>query len=303
MNSIENYTVNVLARLKATGSRDAIVSGTRRISGTEALRMVLRYVAVLRDTRLGNGDGVALFVENSPEALLLMLAVHFAGCRLVFVPPEPGNSELAAFVQRAQVKALFFDPGLEERARQITGRVDVPHVFGLSRSALATDFLAVAPDHTDLVPHEAADGRHAATLLYTGGTTGTPRLVTHRSRYYAALTRVSARYRDEVSTDPKMRRSGQRSFRKATTHSTCSFVPRFLDGTGSPISDLLLFQVNMFTRMRHLGAAATCQRRGSHPIGLRQPRSGVRRTPFGGTVSVTRLPGNSCDHCSAGEAS
>lgn len=204
MDSIENYTVNVLDRLKATGSRDAIVCGTRRISGTEALRTVLRYAAALRDTRLGNGDGVALFVGNSPEASLLMLAVHFVGCRLVFVPPEPGNSELAAFVQRAQVKALFFDPGFEERARQITGRVDVPDVFSLGRSSLATDFLSVAPDHTDLVPHEAADGRHVATLLYTGGTTGTPRLVTHRSGYYEALTRVSARYRDEVSAGPKM---------------------------------------------------------------------------------------------------
>lgn len=204
MNSIENYTVTVLDRLKATGSRDAIVSGTRRISGTEALGTVLRYATLLRDTRLGNGDGVALFARNSPEALLLMLAAHFAGCRLVFVPPEPGNSELEAFLQRSQVKALFFDPDFEERARQITDRVDVPHVFGIGRSSLAPDFLAVAPDTTDLTPHEAADGRHVATLLYTGGTTGAPRLVTHRSRYYEALIRVSGKYGDEVSADPKM---------------------------------------------------------------------------------------------------
>ncbi|MGW0336473.1 AMP-binding protein [Streptomyces sp. NPDC003011] len=204
MNSIENYTVKVLDRLKGAGRRDAIISGTRRISGTEVFRTVLRYATALRDARLGNGDGVALFVANSPEASLLMLAVHFAGCRLVFVPPEPGNSELEAFIQRAQVKALFFDAEFEERARQITGRVDIPHIFSIGRSSLATDFLAVAPDSTDLVPNEAADGRHIATLLYTGGTTGTPKLVTHRSPYYEALTRVSGRYADEVSAEPKM---------------------------------------------------------------------------------------------------
>ncbi|MDT9697996.1 AMP-binding protein [Streptomyces sp. P17] len=203
MTSIENYTVTVLDRLKATGSRDAIVSGTRRISGTEAVDTILRYAAALRDTKLGDGDGVALFVKNSPEAVLLMLAAHFAGCRLVFVPPEPGNSELEAFIQRAQIKALFFDPAFEERAGQITSRVDVPHVFSIGRSSSATDFLAAVPDTTDLVPHKAADGRHVATLLYTAGTTGTPRLVTHRSGYYEALTRVSGRYGDEVSAEPK----------------------------------------------------------------------------------------------------
>lgn len=71
---------------------------------------------------------MALFVQNSPEALLLKLAVHFAGCRLVFVPPEPGNSELEAFIQRAGVKALLFAV-FEKRIRRITDKVDIPHVF------------------------------------------------------------------------------------------------------------------------------------------------------------------------------
>lgn len=52
---------------------------------------------------MGEGDGVALFIANSPEALLLKLAVHFIGGRLVFVPPEPGNPELGAFIAQAHV--------------------------------------------------------------------------------------------------------------------------------------------------------------------------------------------------------
>src|SRR4051794_10268827 len=201
---LQNYTVDVLERLRTSGSRDAIVAGDRRISGTEAAGTVLRFAAALRDLGLKDGDGVALFVENSPEAVLLQFAVHFAGCRLVFVPPEPGNSELEAFIEHADVQVLMFDPALEERTRRITEQLAVPHVFGLGASSVAADFLTTAPEHTQLVPHDAADGRHIATLLYTGGTTGLPKLVTHRSSYYNLLALASVNYRDEISVDPRM---------------------------------------------------------------------------------------------------
>jgi fatty-acyl-CoA synthase len=199
----ENHTVKVLEKLKATGSRDAIVAGNRRISGTEALGMVLRFAATLRKLELKEGDGVALFVENSPEALLLTQAIHFVGCRLVFVPPEPGNSELETFLQRAGVKALLFDPVFDERTRRITQQLDIPHVFSVGTSSIATDFLATAPESTDLMPHEAADGRHLAMLLYTGATTGVPKLVTHRNSYYDSVLNSSESFVDETSQDPK----------------------------------------------------------------------------------------------------
>ncbi|WP_415852360.1 AMP-binding protein, partial [Streptomyces albus] len=140
----ENYTVSVVRRLSAKGDRDAIVAGERRITGTEAAGAVLRFAAVLREFGLREGDGVALFVENFPEALLLQVAVHFAGCRLVFVPPEPGNSELEALIRRADVKRLLFDPDLEERTRRIVEGTNVPHVLAIGASALADDFLSAA---------------------------------------------------------------------------------------------------------------------------------------------------------------
>ncbi|MHA6759755.1 AMP-binding protein [Streptacidiphilus sp. PAMC 29251] len=204
LNAGENYTVTVLERLRATGSHDALVAGERRISGTGAVTTVLRFAAALREAGLRDGDGVAIFVENTLEIPLLMLAVHFAGCRLVFVPPEPGNSELETFIERAEVKALLFDPVFAERTRRITGRVDIPLVFSLGPSSIAADFLTRIPERTGLTPQQAADGRGIATLLYTGGTTGLPKLVTHRGSYYAAVVRVSAKLAQEVPADPKM---------------------------------------------------------------------------------------------------
>ncbi|WP_051705917.1 AMP-binding protein [Streptomyces albus] len=196
----ENYTVSVVRRLSAKGDRDAIVAGERRITGTEAAGAVLRFAAVLREFGLREGDGVALFVENFSEALLLQVAVHFAGCRLVFVPPEPGNSELEALIRRADVKRLLFDPDLEERTRRIVEGTNVPHVLAIGASALADDFLSAASGVGGLSLDEAADGRHLATLLYTGGTTGVPKLVVHRSSFYGDFARVADTYADEASS-------------------------------------------------------------------------------------------------------
>jgi fatty-acyl-CoA synthase len=199
-----NYTVDVLDQLKLTGDRDAVIAGSRKISGTQARDMVMRFAAALRETGLGHGDGVALFVQNSPEALLLKVAVHFAGCRLVFVPPEPGNSELEAFIRQAGIQALLFDPVFEDRARRIAGQLTIPRVFSIGASSIATDFLETVPDHAELDTHDAADGRHIATLLYTGGTTGLPKLVTHLSSRYDSLVQASKRSADKVSADPRL---------------------------------------------------------------------------------------------------
>ncbi|WP_329454173.1 AMP-binding protein [Streptomyces sp. NBC_01497] len=204
VSATENYTTQVLQRLAARGSHDALVDGTRRISGTESVGIVLSFAAVLRRAGLGHGDGVALFAGNSAEALLLQLAIHFAGCRMVFVPPEPGNGELEALIRRADVRMLLFDPAFEDRTRQISDQVDLPLVLGIGPSSIAADFLAMARDQAALSPQEAADGRHLATLLYTGGTTGLPKLVTHRSSYYRGYVDFSSDIAEDTSAEATM---------------------------------------------------------------------------------------------------
>ena len=167
-----NYTVHVLEKLAETGDRDAIVQGQRRISGRQARSLILRFAQSLADHGVGEGDGVALFIVNSPEALLLMLAVHFIGGRLVFVPPEPGNPELGAFVARADVKMLIFDPVLGGRPARMAEGVRVPGVFSLGPSDEAPDFLAQVGEQTGWAPEDACDGAAVCTLMYTGGPPG-----------------------------------------------------------------------------------------------------------------------------------
>ena len=189
---IRNYTTDMLAALRAMGGRTVVICGTRRVTGAEAFDTVLRFTATLRESGLGAGDGVGLFVRNSPETLFLQLAIHFLGCRLVFLPPEPSDTELAALVRLADVKALLCDPALVDRTMRVTDQASVPHLFAIGPSSIADDFVDAAHDRVGLTPDDAADGRHVVTVLYTGGTAGSPKLATHRASYYDHLGVISA---------------------------------------------------------------------------------------------------------------
>jgi fatty-acyl-CoA synthase len=197
-----NYTQRLLDKLAAGGKRDAIVHGKRRISCLEARSIVLRFARALVENGVGEGDRVALFAVNSPEALLLKIAVHFVGGCLVFVPPAPGNSELAAFIACADVKMLIFDPVLGERAAELARQAQVAAVFSLGESDGVPDFLRDADGRAELAQADAGDGSAVGTLLYTGGTTGSPRLVTHRSRFYDFVLAIAAGRR-WTSADPR----------------------------------------------------------------------------------------------------
>ncbi|MCF3962649.1 AMP-binding protein [Streptomyces fuscigenes] len=198
-----NYTTAVLERLRARGDRDSIVVEGRRISGSEAHGTVLEFAAALRAAGLRPGDGVALFALNSPEALLLEIAAHFVGCRLVFVPLTLGRSELGGLIGRAEVKVLLFDPAVADRALPAAEQVGVPRVFSIGPCPGAVDFPTTAKGGERLAPDEAAHSRHVATLFYTGGTTGRPKLVVHRHRHYEELVRDAEGYLSTAS-DPSV---------------------------------------------------------------------------------------------------
>jgi fatty-acyl-CoA synthase len=200
--SEDNYTGQLLARLAARGARVTIVYGERRISGREAHDLVLRYAGALIDLGVDQDDGVALFSVNTPETLLLMLAVHFLGGRLVFVPPEPGNGELGSFIERADVKLLIFDPAFTGRAAELARETQVA-TCSLGPADGVTDFLAGASPLAELAPGDVAPASSVVTLFYTGGTTGQPKLVPHGHGFYERIVKAAGTHGSDAA-DPRL---------------------------------------------------------------------------------------------------
>lgn len=137
------------------------------------------------------GDGVGLFLANHVDSVLVQLAVHLIGCRVVFLPPEPGPGELAALVEQSKARVVVTDPVFAARAADAAGRsVHAPVLLSVGPcEQRCTDLLAVAAEcpvtRPEGVSAPAAD--EAVTVLYTGGTLGRPKLAAHSHRLYDVL--------------------------------------------------------------------------------------------------------------------
>ncbi len=185
------YVDRILEHWCKDEDTEALVQGAQRLTRGEARRRLFRLGHALRGQGLAPGDGVGLFLANRVDSVLVQLAVHLIGCRVVFLPPEPGPGELAALVEQSRARAVVTDPLFAQRAADAAGRsVHAPALLSLGPCEQpCTDLLALAaacPDvRPDGVPAPGAD--EAVTVLYTGGTLGRPKLAAHSHRLYDAL--------------------------------------------------------------------------------------------------------------------
>ncbi|MGW0535015.1 class I adenylate-forming enzyme family protein [Streptomyces sp. NPDC003032] len=185
------YVDRILEHWHKDEDAEALVQGDRRLTRGEARRRLFRLGHALRGRGLAPGDGVGLFLANRVDSVLVQLAVHLIGCRVVFLPPEPGPGELAALVEQSRARAVVTDPLFAERAADAAARsVHAPELLSLGPCEQeCTDLLALAAECPDVrpdgVPAPGAD--EAVTVLYTGGTLGRPKLAAHSHRLYDAL--------------------------------------------------------------------------------------------------------------------
>ena len=192
------YLDHIFTSLSTLGDTEALVHRDQRVTYAQAHDTVLRMANALHGRGLGKGDGIAVFVGNRPESVLLQVAAHLIGCRLVFVPPEPGSAELVAFVEQAGVKVFVYDPGFVPRATDLSRAVQAD-VLSLGPAGNGTDLLALMAQTLPRRPEVEVGPEDILTLLYTGGTTGRSKVVTHRHPYYDGLIAAAARRRGDSS--------------------------------------------------------------------------------------------------------
>lgn len=190
------YVHRILDVFAANGDRDAIVNGTRRITYAQARSLVLRVAEVFRRSGLKKGGKIAIAAGNTPEVVLIQLAVHAIGAMLIFVPAEPVPQERVAFLRRAAADALVFDE-LYGQGPELARLAGPPLTFSVGPAADAQDLLALAErtPETPLDDQVTADDIEA--VFYTGGTTGHPKMVLHRHNYYDSLLFAAGRRKAE----------------------------------------------------------------------------------------------------------
>ena len=219
-----NVSFNALDRHVLAGRGDAtalvydsaVLGIQRRFSYSELLEQVATFAGVLRSQGVGPGDRVLVYLPMIPQAHIAMLACARIGAVHSVVFGGFAPKELAARIDDATPKAIVTATGGIEPARRVEylpavadameqSAHHVPTVIVAHRDGFAHDRseyagggtewhdwdeLASAAQPADAVPVAST---HPLYILYTSGTTASPKGVVRDSGGYAVAMDWSMR--------------------------------------------------------------------------------------------------------------
>lgn len=269
----------------------------------------------LRAQRVRPGDRVLIVAENCPEHVALILACSRLGAWSCSVNARMSPGELAAFAAQADARCTWYTMGVSPAAAAHA------KAAGATASVLPAMHCGVWRD--DAVPETGAASEAVAAVIFTSGTTGTPKGVlvshdglTHFGRVSAESRRLDPADRSHAAL-PMTHIFGLATLLAASLHAGAGLVmrPRFdpadaLDALARHGVSQLQGPPTMFVRLlAHAAAAGLAQPpcpdlryvyTGAGPLdaGLKQRVEALFRQPlhhgyglseFAGSVHVTAL--------------
>jgi acyl-CoA synthetase (AMP-forming)/AMP-acid ligase II len=164
------------------GERPAVVAGDRRLTFAQLDERANRLAHVLRAAGVGVDDHVAVALRNGDEYLEAMLAAFKLRAVPINVNTRYTEDELRYLVADAVPRFILHEP---DRSDRIAAALDGAAIPCLVRGA-AYEAALEGSDPTRPAVVRSGDDRY---LLYTGGTTGSPKGVVwrHEDLLFAAL--------------------------------------------------------------------------------------------------------------------
>lgn len=143
--------------------REAYVDGARRLTFADWARASAGLAAMLAERGVGKGDVVALMLPSGIDYAISYAAVVRLGGVVTGLNTRLGPREVGAILERAAPALVLFDSGV--------GFPDVPVGFQvLDRADLSAAYV-----RDPLPPTAGVTAEDPAVIIWTSGTTGTPK--------------------------------------------------------------------------------------------------------------------------------
>ncbi|MCV7231179.1 long-chain-acyl-CoA synthetase FadD6 [Mycobacterium branderi] len=164
------------------GDRVFLRFGDQRLTYREANATANRYAAVLAARGVGHGDVVGIMLRNSPNAVLMMLAVVKCGAIAGMINYHQRGEVLAHSLGLLDAKVLVSESDLVD----VVAESGAPGAEPLTIEEM--ERLAATAPTTNPPSASAVLAKDTAFYIFTSGTTGHPKasVMTHR-RWLAAL--------------------------------------------------------------------------------------------------------------------
>ena len=186
------YTLDGLLRSRgsADASRVLMIYEGRTWSWQQFIDDSERLARVLIDGGVRVGDRVAILSANSPVHVLLLFAVARIGAILVPINPDFSVEEARYVMRHAAPKAVVCSQATLSVARQACDGIEAQPWFAMAD--VEFDGLPAILDVPPQSPLEAASPSpdSPCVIIYSSGTTGFPKGVTHSQRNYVLSAEV-----------------------------------------------------------------------------------------------------------------
>ena len=151
-----------------------------RLSYAELDALSDRFAAGLRASGLDRGDKVGLQLPNIPQFLIAYFGLLKAGCVAVPLNVLLKAPEVAYCLGDSQARALLTWAGVADEAREGADQAAVPAVYvaatpGVPESSVGHRFEELLATEPETPPMAQTDPGDTAVIVYTSGTTGTPK--------------------------------------------------------------------------------------------------------------------------------
>ena len=164
-----------------TPQRTAVVTGDEQVSYADLTARIRAISALLRGRGVGVGDRVAVCAFNRVEILELLFACGRLGAVLVPINNRLTSSEARFQLEDCEPSAVLAEAAFEDMLRSAGTDPEDLDVFATLARAEGIGVSESGQEH--------GAPEHALLLVYTSGTTGTPKgaVLTQRSLHYTVL--------------------------------------------------------------------------------------------------------------------